>query len=120
MNAHRIVDEFDLDGGAGVQPLAQRLAHELQIAAGEAEKCQEAVSDLVQHGGAEGVILRLQALDSLTQHLIELARLLGRMSENGPSQELSALLHDIKLADMKNRLSGAALADRNDGELELW
>lgn len=110
-----------LDASHSDAKFALRLAHELELAASEAEKCQEAVSDLVQHGGAEGIILRLQALDALTQHLIELARLLGRMSDKAQAQELQTLLHDIKLSDMKHRLSGlGAPAARVDGELELW
>ena len=116
----QISDENSLEVGE----LARRLNQELELAVFEAHKCQDAVSEILELGGGHhgDPLLRLQALDGLTQHLIELSQVVGGLAVlEGLGRAPTSLFDNIRLAEVKRRLNGGDRATR-DGhdDLELW
>ena len=109
------------DGGVAVADLAERLAAELRTAADLAEDCQAALNDVLTHGVTAESMMRFQALDVLTQQLMEMARLLQRL---GPMPGLGKVafevLDDVRLADLRRRLQARAPHAARSGEAELW
>jgi hypothetical protein len=108
--------------GVELRLLALRVAHELAAAAAVARDCQEVVGELSAHGLASELVVRLQALDSLTQRLGQLGGLFERISalpdlRHAPEH----VFEEIRLDGLRSRLwgrhdHGAA----PDGEPELW
>lgn len=105
-----------------LQVLAGRVAHELAAAAAIARDCQEVVGELSSHGLASELVVRLQALDSLTQRLAQLGGLFERLSAlPDVAHAPHHVFEDIRLDGLRSRLWG-----RSDhgaiphGEAELW
>jgi hypothetical protein len=108
--------------GVELRILAQRVAHELAAAAAIAHDCQEVVGEMASHGLASELVVRLQALDSLTQRLGQLGALFERLAalpDVGHAPE--HVFEDIRLDGLRLRLWGRT--DHGavpDGEPELW
>ena len=121
MSRTSLACELDREDDIPMTDLARRMAHELWVATATAEHCQDAVSKLVSDGPTHDIMMRLQGLDGITQHLAALAGLLSRMAEMDALGAASArVLDDITLADVKRRLAGAAPIDPSDTEPEMW
>ena len=60
--------------------LVARMARELDWAGAVADDCQDAIGEISEHNFRHGDVVRLQALDGLTQTLFELAGLCRRLS----------------------------------------
>lgn len=101
------------DGLLSVQDLAHRLAREMRIAASIADDCQDALGEDERLVLDHETSMRLQGLDLLSQQLIEIGRVLDGFAELeiGSGQVSPDLLEDIRLSDLKRRLSGAPAED---------
>jgi hypothetical protein len=109
------------EGGVAMADLACRLAEELRMAADLAEDCQAALNDVLTHGVTAESLMRFQALDVLTQQLVEIARLLQRLGPMpGLGQVAFEVLDDVRLADVRRRLQARAPHAASNGEAELW
>jgi hypothetical protein len=102
-----------------------RLADELTAATVMAEDCQEALGEALAEGLGDGLrrdlAERLQRLDELTQRLSDLAGLVERLAEGCEFGEAPTdLFDDLKLSDLRSRLSGARSAPVVTGDLDLW
>jgi hypothetical protein len=108
--------------GVELRLLAQRVAHELAAAAAVAHDCQEVVGEFSAHGLASELVVRLQALDSLTQRLSQLGGLFERLAalpdvRHAPEH----VFEDIRLDGLRSRLWGRSDHGATpDGEPELW
>ncbi len=101
-----------------LQDLVRRLAREMRIAASIADDCQEAFGDDVRESLDHEATMRLQGLDLLSQQLVEIGRVLDRVVEaEAPSVLSSVLLDDVRLSDLKRRLSGTAPPAPIDADL---
>ena len=121
MSLSLLPNPIDEAEAGGLNDLARRVAHELENATALAERCQDAVAEITDRDGPGDCIIRLQALDGLTQHLQELARLFVRLSEaDDLGRSPKNLFDDVKLSDLKRRLSGAGPIAEADDEPELW
>jgi hypothetical protein len=113
---------------AAAQPTAEvvgRLADELTAAAVMAEDCQEALGEALAELLGEHIRIdlaqRLQRLDELTQRLADLAGVVERLAEGCAFGEAPAnLFEDLKLSDLRSRLSGGRSARVATGDLDLW
>lgn len=104
-----------------LQDLVRRLAREMRIAASIADDCQDALGDddalTLDHATA----MRLQGLDLLSQQLLEIGRVLDRVGEAQSASMLSTvLLDDVRLSDLKRRLSGGAGDTATPVETDIW
>lgn len=100
--------------------LAERLAHELAVAAGIAEDCQGALSDLIENGISDESMIACQSLDALTQHLVELAKLFHRLKPlKGVETIDPSVFSAIRLADLRDRLTAVEPAD-TPMAAEVW
>ncbi len=61
----------------------------------------------------------LQALDSVTQHLFALGRLLGTLAPGGDGRT-EAALDGVSLGGLQRRLRGQAAYSPDSGEVELF
>lgn len=105
-----------MDDALCLGELTRRLAREMRRAAAIADDCQDAI-DWDDCGALSNeAATRLQGLDMLSQHLIEIGRVLDRLAEEGPSGAAPlSLLKDVRLGDLKQRLEGASDAGRGAG-----
>ena len=115
-------------GAVDVAELSRRMAEELYAAANIADDCQMAVESILDRGLNKEEIVRLQALDALTQTLVEIAGVLDRLAGTSSLGGASSpdLLDPINLSDLRRRLRGGAAsvdagpADDDGDEPELW
>jgi hypothetical protein len=104
-----------------LRDLVRRLAREMRIAASIADDCQDALGDDVRLSLDHETSMRLQGLDLLSQQLVEIGRVLDRVGEAESSSELSSvLLDDVRLSDLKRRLSGTCTDVAIPIESDLW
>ncbi|MFM8820056.1 MAG: hypothetical protein ACKOD3_05865 [Phenylobacterium sp.] len=64
----------------------------------------------------------MQALDLVSQTLIEIGRLLDRVNKDCPVdfEVPNELLMDIRLAALRDRLANKVVDTADDPDLELW
>jgi len=106
--------------------LLERAAVELAASATRLDLCQGAVSAILPRDLPSDLSEALQGLDAATQTTVELAVLLGRLSECLGHDKLvdANLLLDIRLSDLRDRLAGVATDDAPGWcaarPIELW
>jgi hypothetical protein len=104
-----------------LQALIHRLARELRIAAAVADDCQDAVGDATGLELDPYTAVRLQGLDLLSQHLIEIGLLLDRIASAGNLGDApGGLLDDIRLGELRQRLTGVGVGGIRLLDAELW
>jgi hypothetical protein len=102
--------------------LASRLALEFDLASAIAGDCQDAVGGIAEESFRPSDVVRLQALDGLTQTLAELAGLCRRLSNlPGLGSAPASIADDIVLGDLQRRIIGREPdMSMTDDEPELW
>ncbi|RYF95794.1 MAG: hypothetical protein EON95_00140 [Caulobacteraceae bacterium] len=106
------LDTGPVEGLLSVQDLAHRIAREMRIAASIADDCQDALGEDARLVLDHETSMRLQGLDLLSQQLIEIGRVLDGFAALEIGGGISpALLDDIRLSDLKHRLSGTTPDD---------
>jgi hypothetical protein len=104
-----------------VEDLAGRLAREMRIAAAIADDCQDALGASGMETFDHQTITRIQSLDLLSQHLIEIGRVLERLVDVSVAGEVSqAVLDDVCLSDLKRRLAGHASDGPITFDADVW
>lgn len=105
------------------------LGRELEQWAGTAQALQQDLSPLFQAAPPSIAACRsLQALDALTQHLEQMARLLQSLEHapgcadagDGPALALTPYLARLTLGGLRQRLAEQTAAAIETGEVELW
>jgi hypothetical protein len=104
-----------------MQDLLHRLARELRIAAAIADECQGATGDAQAPELDHETTMRLQGLDLLSQHLVEVGLVLDRLATSGIGGDApSSVLSDVCLSDLKQRLAGLKTDGVRILDPELW
>lgn len=105
-----------------VRSLARRMADELYAVATGVDECQLAVEDILDRGLTRDDMVRLQALDAISQTIAEVAGVLERLAVSvEPGITTQALVDPVRLSDLRQRLLGyTAEAAVAGGEPELW
>ena len=105
-----------------VRSLARRMADELYAVATGVDACQLAVEDILDRGLTRDDMVRLQALDAISQTIAEVAGVLERLAASeAPGATTQALVDPVRLSDLRRRLLGyTAQAAVAGGEPELW
>ena len=118
MNAPVLTHEPEADG---LDTLLRRLAREMRVDAAIADDCQDSISWDDLGALSPEMTERLQGLDLLSQHLIEIGRVLDGLAAAGlvgPAPR--GLLDDVRLGDLKKRLEGTTRDAAAPAEPELW
>jgi hypothetical protein len=122
MSLRLVMPKSTIDEGLSVRSLAGRMADELYALATGVDDCQLAVEDILDRGLTRDDMVRLQALDAISQTIGEVAGVLERLAASGELGAASAALLDpVRLSDLRRRLLGDAdKAPATGGEPELW
>lgn len=122
MSLRLAMSEPGIDQDLGVRSLARRMAEELYAVATGVDDCQLAVEDILDRGLTRDDIVRLQALDALSQTIAEVAGVLERLAaSDAPGTTTLTLVDPVRLSDLRRRLLGDSVpAPAAGGEPELW
>lgn len=98
------------------------LAKELRKNAVIASDFHLVIEELANERLSNILIERMQALDLVSQTLIEIGRLLDRVNKDCPVdfEVPNELLMDIRLAALRDRLANKVVDTADDPDLELW
>ena len=122
MSLRLVMPKPPIDEDLSVRSLARRMADELYAVATGVDDCQLAVEDILDRGLTRDDMVRLQALDALSQTIAEVAGVLERLAASGePGTTTLTLVDPVRLSDLRRRLLGdtAEIAVAG-GEPELW
>lgn len=99
-----------------------RISRELDENAILANDCQMIISEIVPTNLSASLIKRLQAVDLLSQTLVELASLLNRTGAVCPADPIlpGNFLVDVRLAALRDRLAGKVLESAGGHDPEIW
>ena len=102
--------------------LMLQVSRELSANAIVAIDCQTVISEIGPERLSSSVIERLQAVDLLSQTLVELAQVLNCAAASCPSELClpESFLTSVKLSALRDRLAGKASDPRAHADPELW
>ena len=102
--------------------LMLQVSRELNANAIVAIDCQTVISEIGPERLSNSIIQRLQAVDLLSQTLIEIAQVLNRAAASCPADLClpESFLTSVKLSALRDRLAGTASDPAAHADPELW
>jgi hypothetical protein len=109
-------------GGLPLFELMLQVSRELNANAIVAIDCQTMISEIGPERLSNSIIERLQAVDLLSQTLIEIAQVLNRAAASCPADLClpESFLTSVKLSALRDRLAGTASDPAEHADPELW
>ena len=117
-----VTEEGATVAGLPMFELMLQVSRELNANAIVAIDCQTVISEIGSERLSNSIIERLQAVDLLSQTLIEIAQVLNRAASSCPADLClpESFLTSVKLSALRDRLAGKASDPAAHADPELW